>query len=267
MSRDELVLPRKINAANEATFARTAEEFSGDTFNFLRKLKDRSLRIQAAIDALETELGGIVSFPGFGGPSQGIGGGNTAGVSPLVAHADHDHTLRETSGPTDLTMGSILDNESVRRVGGQLAGRIFRVLRRAGSASTSVTTPADVSGDLSVDLKAATANMVVWVIYYLTAATTTGLRVGLNFSGTLNTIHYGLLGATGATAMQSEFASTNDTLVGQAAVGPGGTARVAILFGMVRTTSDGTLVPRYASGVAGSAVTIAAQTHMFVLQL
>lgn len=55
-------------------------------------------------------------------PSQGIGGGNAEGVATDFSRADHDHTLRTTTGPTDLTVGTIGDGETVRRVGTALVG-------------------------------------------------------------------------------------------------------------------------------------------------
>jgi hypothetical protein len=293
--KDDLVLPRKINASNPDTFGRTAEEHSSDTYQVLLKMRARLNLLTAEVAALQGRFGPFaglasegpreidgddVSLVGtspyaahedhqhpinIGPPTQGIGGGNLAGSGGALALANHDHTFRETDGPTDLQMGPVLDLEAVRRVGAFLIGRILRVLRRSANQSSTVVTPTDVS-DLSLDLKALNNYLVLWVIYYTTAATTTGLRVGLHYSGTLNTIFYSLLGATGATAMQSEATATDDALLGQAGVGPGGTTRAALLLGMVRTTGAGTLSARFASGVAGSAVTVGVHSHMLVLQ-
>jgi hypothetical protein len=54
--KDDLVLPRKINASNPDTFARTAEEFSGDVYDFLRKLKARLLRIETVAASLQAPV-------------------------------------------------------------------------------------------------------------------------------------------------------------------------------------------------------------------
>ena len=55
-------------------------------------------------------------------PSQGIGGGNAVGTSNAFARSNHDHTIRETGGPTDLTVGVIADTQTVGRRGGSLVG-------------------------------------------------------------------------------------------------------------------------------------------------
>jgi hypothetical protein len=55
-------------------------------------------------------------------PLQGIGGSNAEGAAASFARSNHDHTIRETGGPTDLTVGAIADGEFVRRVGGVLQG-------------------------------------------------------------------------------------------------------------------------------------------------
>ncbi len=55
-------------------------------------------------------------------PAVGIGAGNTEGTATTVARSDHNHALRETSGPTDLTIGAIADGQYVRRVGTTLVG-------------------------------------------------------------------------------------------------------------------------------------------------
>ncbi len=55
-------------------------------------------------------------------PAQGIGGGNTEGTAGSFARSDHDHKLRTTTGPTDLTIGAIADGEYVKRVGSVLQG-------------------------------------------------------------------------------------------------------------------------------------------------
>jgi hypothetical protein len=57
-----------------------------------------------------------------GAPTVGIGGGNSAGASGELAGKDHDHAIRETSGPTDLTVGAIENGELVRRIGTSLVG-------------------------------------------------------------------------------------------------------------------------------------------------
>lgn len=55
-------------------------------------------------------------------PSQGIGGGNAEGTGTDLARADHDHAVRETGGPTDLTVGAIADGEFLVRNGSVIEG-------------------------------------------------------------------------------------------------------------------------------------------------
>src|SRR6185503_16222346 len=56
MTKDELVLPRKINASNPETFGRTAEEFSGDVYAFHNKLKARLLTVEKVAASFETPI-------------------------------------------------------------------------------------------------------------------------------------------------------------------------------------------------------------------
>lgn len=58
----------------------------------------------------------------MGAPVQGIGGGNAGGSANSFARSDHGHALRETGGPTELTIGAIPDSYSVRRSGSTLVG-------------------------------------------------------------------------------------------------------------------------------------------------
>jgi hypothetical protein len=50
-------------------------------------------------------------------PSLGVGAGNTEGSATSLARSDHNHKLRESGGPTDLTLGAINDGEFLKRVG------------------------------------------------------------------------------------------------------------------------------------------------------
>lgn len=55
-------------------------------------------------------------------PALGIGGGNAEGVSDDFARSDHNHTITETGGPTDLTVGMIPAGTFLARVGGSIVG-------------------------------------------------------------------------------------------------------------------------------------------------
>lgn len=52
----------------------------------------------------------------------GIGGGNAAGVGDSFSRNDHDHALRETGGPTDLTIGAVPANGVLFRSAATLIG-------------------------------------------------------------------------------------------------------------------------------------------------
>jgi hypothetical protein len=55
-------------------------------------------------------------------PGQGVGGGNLEGTATSLARSDHDHTLRETGGPTNLTLASIPDGQYLKRSGSTIIG-------------------------------------------------------------------------------------------------------------------------------------------------
>lgn len=70
-------------------------------------------------------------------PAQGIGGSNAEGSASSFARSDHDHTIRETSGPTNLTVGSITDGQYLRRVGTTIVGAVV-----TGSSGSGLLTKA-----------------------------------------------------------------------------------------------------------------------------
>jgi hypothetical protein len=76
-------------------------------------------------------------------PSLGIGVGNTEGTASSLARSDHGHALRETGGPTDLTMGAIADGQIVFRSGSVLMGiglQDIQGMRLTGVSGTPVMT-------------------------------------------------------------------------------------------------------------------------------
>ena len=83
-------------------------------------------------------------------PAQGIGGGNLVGSATTLALSDHDHTLRETSGPTDLTIGAIADGEALLRSGTAIVGSPFPTLSNIAPADVTKAAPnAGVSTEVS----------------------------------------------------------------------------------------------------------------------
>ena len=56
-------------------------------------------------------------------PTTGIGAANSEGSATSLARSDHDHKLRETDGPTDLTIGAVEDGEFLKRDGTAIVGQ------------------------------------------------------------------------------------------------------------------------------------------------
>lgn len=77
-------------------------------------------------------------------PAVGIGGGNSEGSAASLARSDHGHALRETGGPSDLTIGAIADGQLVKRVGSALVG-----VSGAGAGVLAQTQAAQVVADAS----------------------------------------------------------------------------------------------------------------------
>ena len=78
-------------------------------------------------------------------PTQGIGGGNTQGAGPNLAMSNHDHKLRETSGPTELTIAAVADGQFLIRSGTTIVGSgattgttLYRWYNFGGNSVTSI---------------------------------------------------------------------------------------------------------------------------------
>lgn len=95
-------------------------------------------------------------------PTKGIGGGNTEGSADAGARADHDHTIRETSGPTDLTVGDIEDTQMLVRSGAVITGAdISYPVIGFGNASVGSTTTTRYMDPWWDDRTALTTRMVL----------------------------------------------------------------------------------------------------------
>ncbi len=85
------------------------------------------------------------------GPTQGIGGGNAEGGASSFSRSNHDHAIRTTAGPTDLTVGSIEDQQMVQRNGSSLSGNWFgSFLQTANSTGASLSTLTSLSTKLTL---------------------------------------------------------------------------------------------------------------------
>lgn len=92
-------------------------------------------------------------------PAQGIGGGNAVGAAESFARSDHDHTIRETGGATDLTVGVIADGQMVVRSGTALIGQAQPAAATLQSAYDNGQTidALAATGDIVIDLTDAVA--------------------------------------------------------------------------------------------------------------
>ena len=77
-------------------------------------------------------------------PATGIGGGNAEGAAATLARSDHNHALRTTTGPTDLTIGAVADGEVLQRSGAAIVGTTVAAL--TGAAPADVTKAAAAVG-------------------------------------------------------------------------------------------------------------------------
>lgn len=85
-------------------------------------------------------------------PSTGIGGSNAEGAATSLARSDHNHALRETSGPTDLTIGAIANGQYLLRsgatiIGGSPGGGVFGADYQAAASEGPGTTTNAVMQD------------------------------------------------------------------------------------------------------------------------
>jgi len=196
-----------------------------------------------------------------------VGGAASAGVGLLASAFDHVHPLVETAGPTNLSVGSWLDGEMVRRAGALLVGRLVSLPRLTAGQSSVSASLADVSPQLTAALKAGLTYFFAWFVIYRTANATTGLRLAVNYSGTQSYIRATLLGATGPAGFQSDSATALDTAVGASGVGPSSNDVGCILYGTTITTSAGTFALRFATGSAPNGVTVQSGTTGMIIEL
>ncbi len=114
-------------------------------------------------------------------------------------------------------------------------------------------TPADVTG-LSFSVNSGSTYYFEFIIPYTTAATSTGSRWMVNGPGSPTLLHISALYATGATNHTISYGSTYD-FPAAANTTSLTTGSIAIIRGFITPSSNGTVIARFASEVASSAVT------------
>ena len=136
-------------------------------------------------------------------PSQGIGASNSAGTSSSLSRADHNHTIRETSGPTDLTVGSIANNQFLKRSGTGIIGVAavglatksgkVTVTSFSGNPKTATVTFATAFADAnySVSLGVETSDSTLFTPV-LNSITASGFIINMitNYISKLTSIHW-----------------------------------------------------------------------------
>jgi hypothetical protein len=112
-------------------------------------------------------------------PTQGIGASNDEGTAGAFSRADHDHLIRTTDGPTDLAIGSIEDDQGLKRSGTSIIGvdllnpdRAIVVAKTAlGAHATSIDDAITLANALSpAPSSSAPAVIVVYPGVYTTDA-------------------------------------------------------------------------------------------------
>lgn len=186
---------------------------------------------------------------------QRIGGTPSAGVSKLAAADDHVHPFTEAAGPTNLAIANILDTEMVWRTGTNLQGRYERVARTTANLNNNTTT---LSNLVQITVPRSGNFIFEGSASYNCAATTTGLQLAFDFTGTTSLRKLVLMKWTDqAGSYLSSNTTSFVTKIGVANVGPtSGTDAFFHYWGMITATSAGTLSIQFASGVAASNVSV-----------
>jgi hypothetical protein len=136
-------------------------------------------------------------------PGQGVGGGNSEGSAASFARSDHDHTIRTTTGPQDLTVGAIADGDFLKRVGTaivgdatpgfleQKSGRVLKATFTGNPKTATVTFGTAMStGNYHVDL---TPEGTGGFSPYVENKTTAGFDINANANNINNLVLMGWL--------------------------------------------------------------------------
>jgi hypothetical protein len=187
--------------------------------------------------------------------------------------------IRETAGPTLLTLGAVADGEYLRRSGATLVGgtpsggggSAPKYVRKAANQTHALVAYANVT-DLVFALLANTAYNFRFLVAYQSAATTTGIGLAMTFPASPTSIQYfqeygGNLTAATAGASGTTFATAADTGATSIAVQTAATSYKAEVEGLiVNGANAGNLQLRVRAEVAAQ-VTIMAGSYGVLTQL
>lgn len=210
--------------------------------------------------------GGMRIAPLPGTPPIGIGAGNTQGSGPTFAYSDHNHTIRESGGPQDLTMGAVPDLTSILRSGTTLIGKLRTSFRLAADQATTSTALADITGFTLASIPAGTYAVHLqgsWT----GSVNTEALRLGINLGGTISAVgiwHFAM--STAAGVNENRIVTANNTA---SAMVTGATGSNFVSFvGTFTTTTAGSFALRLAAETGGAnSATLQGGTIAHLMQL
>ena len=116
----------------------TGGPFARRALNFI---EGSGVTITLTDDAGNEAVDVTISASGGGGSPTGAASGDLGGTypGPTVTQA---RGIRETSGPTTLTVGAIADGQTLKRVGSTIVGAYVAIYALAPGAFNALVTPA-----------------------------------------------------------------------------------------------------------------------------
>lgn len=184
----------------------------------------------------------ISEFVGEAGP-QGepgeTGAAGATGATGATGASGPSNVIAESSGPTSLTVGAILDKERFVRSGSTVVGVFERTIAQSGDVTEAVSTSnVDIPG-LTVTLpRAGTYHFSILTPWTALDGTSRTMEIGVAYSGSITQLAlWALMGTPGgvATYRQQTVSGTLCSLAAQT-----GTANHWMLTGMIKVTTSGT---------------------------
>jgi hypothetical protein len=225
-----------------------------------------------------TLTGNVTGTPTFTNPSatgavlaqviqDGTGGRTMVWPTSVIWDKGVAPTLSTAAGAVDLAV-LVWDGTNYRGTffyGTSNKAQQFARVSGSNVSNSSNVTWADITG-LSFSVDANVNYEFEAVLFYQTAATTTGARFGVSAPASPTALLAGSNSLpTGTAAMNAGAATANDTAFFAATTGPGGTTVCAIVKGILRNGANaGTLKMRLISEVNTSAVTVLIDSYMYL---